>query len=110
MKASKVLLCSKNPVSGVSGEQENRLDVANFHAERFFLNLKNRSVGGFFYMLIFDLPLSSNFTFAHPVPPIDADSKVNTSKQANKIPTFFLSILAAIFGVLFVVIFYLKRC
>ena len=28
MKASKVLLCSRNPVSGVSGGQENRLDVA----------------------------------------------------------------------------------
>ena len=36
MKASKVLLCSKNPVSGVSGGQENRLDVTNLTRKDFF--------------------------------------------------------------------------
>ena len=51
MKASKVLLCSRNPVSGVSGGQENRLDVTNPHTERFFLNLKNRPAVGVWYRL-----------------------------------------------------------
>ena len=47
MKTSKILLCSRNPVYGVSGGQENRLDVTNSHTEKFFLNLKNRPLWGF---------------------------------------------------------------
>ena len=33
MKASEVMRCSRNPVYGVSGGQENRLDVTNPHME-----------------------------------------------------------------------------
>ena len=40
-------LCSRNPVYGVSCGQENRLDVTNPHAERFFKKLKNRPAVGF---------------------------------------------------------------
>jgi len=36
MKASEVHLCSRNPASGVSGGQENCLEVTNPHTERFF--------------------------------------------------------------------------
>ena len=52
MKASKVLLCSRNPIYGVSVGQENRLDVTNPHTERFFLNLKKRPAVGVWYRLI----------------------------------------------------------
>ena len=51
MKTYEVLLCSRNPVSGVSGGQENRLDVTNPHTERFFLNLKKRPAVGVWYRL-----------------------------------------------------------
>ena len=47
MKASKVLHCSRNPVYGVSGGQENRLDVTNPHTERFFLIWKITLLWGF---------------------------------------------------------------
>ena len=46
MKASKVLLCSRNRFSGVSRGQENRLDVTNSQTERFFFNLKNHPAVG----------------------------------------------------------------
>ena len=49
MKTLKVLLYSRNPVYGVSGGQENRLDVTNPHTERFFKNLKNLPAVGVWY-------------------------------------------------------------
>ena len=39
-KTLNVLLCSRNPVYGVSGGQENRLDVTNPHTERFFFKFE----------------------------------------------------------------------
>ena len=56
MKASKVLLCSRNPVSGVSGGQENRLDATNPHTERFLKTLKNHPFVGVWYRLYVTLP------------------------------------------------------
>ena len=46
MKASKFLLCSRNPVSGVSSRQENHLDVTNSQMEIFFKFKKSPSCGG----------------------------------------------------------------
>ena len=61
MKTLKVLLCSRNPVYGVSGGQENRLDVTNPHTERFFWNMKNRSAVGVWYRLNRILPRNRSF-------------------------------------------------
>ena len=52
-KQWKLLHCSRKPVYGVSGGQENRLDVTNPHTERFFKNLKNRPAVGVWYRLVF---------------------------------------------------------
>ena len=51
MKTSKALLCSRNPICGVSLGQENRFDVTNPHTERFFSKLKNRPAVGVWYRL-----------------------------------------------------------